>query len=67
MAKCSFRDHPTPCNHRGAMAGIRYGCSIQTLDGWYEIKMNGSSFTAKQLCKHNLPPGYCGCSDYGIY
>ena len=49
------------------MAGIRHGCSIQTLDGWYEIKMNGSRLTAKQLCKHNPPPGYCGCSDYLIY
>ena len=26
IARCSFRDHPIPCNHRGKAADGIYGC-----------------------------------------
>ena len=67
MAECSWRSKATECNRLGRGPDDIGGCSVETSDGWYDIKMRGSRFRATQVCEKYPAPGYCSCSDYGIY
>ena len=43
------------------------GCSVETSDAWYNIKIDDSRISWEKVCSKYPPDGYCGCSDYGIY
>ena len=67
MADCGWRSKASECNGYGGDADDYGGCSVETSDAWYNIKINGGRISGEKVCSKYPPVGYCGCSDYGIY
>ena len=67
MAGCGYRSKASECNGLGGTADGFSGCSVETSDAWFDIRISGSSVSAQKVCEKYPPEGYCGCDDYGIY
>ena len=67
IAGCGFKSKASECNGFGGEADDFGGCSVETSNAWFDIKINGSQINAVKVCEKNPPEGYCGCNDYGIY
>ena len=68
VAQCSYRSKANECNGISGMADGLSGCSVETSDAWYDIKINDYGRSSiKKVCEKYPSEGYCGCSDYGIY
>ena len=67
LADCGWKSKASECNGFGGQADGWGGCSVETSDAWFDIKISGSQVSASKVCEKYPPQGYCGCSDYGIY
>ena len=67
VANCGWRTKENECNGYGGDADSYSGCSVETSDAWYNIKIDGGRISGEKVCSKYPPDGYCGCSDYGIY
>ena len=67
IADCGYRTKASECNGIGGDADDYSGCSVETSNGWYNIKISSGSISGELVCRKFPGDGYCGCSDYGIY
>ena len=63
---CGYRSKASQCGSFGKADGLG-GCSVETSDAWYDIRISYGSINAEKVCEKYPPDGYCGCDDYGIY
>ncbi len=67
MADCGYKSKASECNGLGGDADGYGGCSVETSDAWFDIRISGSRLSGEKVCSKYPPAGYCGCDDYGIY
>ena len=67
LADCGSRYSANECNSRGWDADDYRGCSVESTDSWYNIRILNGRFESEKVCDKNQPGGYCGCAVYGIY
>ena len=67
MADCGIAARRVSGNGYGGDADDYGGCSVEISDAWYDIKISSGQISGKRLCTKFPAPGYCGCSDYGIF
>jgi hypothetical protein len=66
MADCGYKSKDE-CNSYGNDADDYGGCSVETSNAWFDIKIRSGRVSATKICEKYPPDGYCGCDDYGIY
>jgi hypothetical protein len=67
LADCGSRYRSNECNSRGWDADDYRGCSVESTDSWYNIRILNGRFESEKVCDKNQAGGYCGCAVYGIY
>lgn len=67
LADCGSRYRANECNSRGADADDYRGCSVESTDSWYNIRILNGRFESEKVCDKNPPGGYFAFAAYGIY
>jgi hypothetical protein len=67
LADCGSRYRANECNSRGGDADDYRGCSVESTDSCYNIRILNGRFESEKVCDKNQPGGYCGCAVYRIY
>ena len=67
LADCGSCYRANECNSRGAYSDDHRGCSVDSTDSWYNIRMLIGRFESEKVCDKN-PPGSCfAFAVYGIH
>ena len=67
LADCGSCYRANECNSRGADSDDSRGCSVNSTDSWYNIRILNGRFESEKVCDKNPPGGYFAFAVYGIH